>query len=124
MRSSRSRTRGNSTIQKAEEHQGTTPTQIAYSEERNETMETTETTCKRPFECLFEKMHMDISDCSDDGSSDCPLCVPGVTCHMTLDDVLETQRSSGEWYELRHKMTPYWEEEWFKEELDKLRSRQ
>jgi hypothetical protein len=39
MRSSRSRTRGNSTIQKAEEHQGTTPTQIAYSEERAQGMD-------------------------------------------------------------------------------------
>lgn len=123
MRSSRSRTRGNSTIQKAEE-QHETPTQIDDITERSMIMTTAETTCKRPFECLFEKMHMDISDCSDDGSSDCPLCVPGATCHMTLDDVLETQCSSGEWYELRHKVTPYWEEKWFKEELDKLRSKQ
>lgn len=87
-------------------------------------METTETTHECQFECLFEKMHMEVDDCSDYGSSDCPLCVTDATCVMTLDDVLETQRSKEEWYESRNKVTPYLEEEWFKEELDKLRSRQ
>lgn len=83
------------------------PVQIDDIPERNETMDTTETTHKRLFECPFEKIHMDISDCPDDGSADCPFCVPDATCHMTLDDVLETPRLKEEWYESRHKVTPY-----------------
>lgn len=124
MRSSRSRTRGSSTIQKAEEQQGTTSTQIDDITERNETMEATEATYKRQFECPFEKLHMDMRDCPDDGSADCPFCVPDARCHMTLEDALETPRLKEEWYEARHKVTPDWEDEWSREELDKLRRKE
>ena len=106
MRSSRSRTRGSSTIQKAKEQHGTTSTQSDDIPERNatmETMETAEMTYKRQFECPFAKMHMDISDCPDYGSSDCPLCVPNAICTRTLDDALETPRLKEEWYEFRNR---------------------
>ena len=68
-----------------------------------ETMETAEMTYKRQFECPFAKMHMDISDCPDYGSSDCPLCVPNAICTRTLDDALETPRLKEEWYEFRNR---------------------